>query len=80
MADPADTTVDPAEVERFSRIAEEWWNPTGKFAPLHRLNPVRIAYIRDRAAAHWQRDALSGTLYSGTSEMQRKIIARCLGL
>jgi len=67
MADPADTTVDPAEVERFSRIAEEWWNPTGKFAPLHRLNPVRIAYIRDRAAAHWQRDALSGTPLRGLS-------------
>src|SRR5215813_10129041 len=67
MADPADTTVAPAELERFSRIAEEWWNPTGKFAPLHRLNPVRIAYIRDRAAAHWQRDALSGTPLQGLS-------------
>jgi 2-polyprenyl-6-hydroxyphenyl methylase/3-demethylubiquinone-9 3-methyltransferase len=56
----ASTTVDPAEIERFSRIAEEWWDPAGKFAPLHQLNPVRIGYIRDRAAAHWQRDALSG--------------------
>lgn len=57
---PTDGTVDPAEIERFSRIADEWWDPTGKFAPLHRLNPVRIAYIRDRVAAHWQRDALNG--------------------
>ncbi|MBS0548459.1 MAG: bifunctional 2-polyprenyl-6-hydroxyphenol methylase/3-demethylubiquinol 3-O-methyltransferase UbiG [Proteobacteria bacterium] len=56
----ASTTVDPAEIERFSRIAEEWWDPAGKFAPLHRLNPVRIGFVRDRAAAHWQRDALSG--------------------
>src|SRR3954465_3116918 len=54
------STVDPAEVERFSRIAEEWWDPTGKFAPLHRLGPVRIGYLRDRAAAHWGREALSG--------------------
>ena len=64
---PHSSTVDPAEIERFSRIAEEWWDPTGKFAPLHRLNPVRIGYIRDRAAAHWQRDALSGTPLQGLS-------------
>src|SRR5215470_8600312 len=67
MADPADTTVDPAEVERFSRIAAEWWDPTGKFAPLHRLNPVRIGFIRDRAAAHWQRDPLSDAPLQGRS-------------
>jgi len=60
-------TVDPAEVERFSRIADEWWDPAGKFAPLHRLNPVRIGYVRDRAAAHWQRDALSGHPLDGLS-------------
>jgi 2-polyprenyl-6-hydroxyphenyl methylase / 3-demethylubiquinone-9 3-methyltransferase len=61
----ASTTVDPAEIERFSRIAEEWWDPAGKFAPLHQLNPVRIGYIRDRAAAHWRRDALSGAPLAG---------------
>ena len=64
---PPAGTVDPAEVERFSRIADEWWDPRGKFAPLHRLNPVRIGYIRDRAAAHWQRDALSGRPLDGLS-------------
>jgi 2-polyprenyl-6-hydroxyphenyl methylase/3-demethylubiquinone-9 3-methyltransferase len=53
------TTVDPAEVDRFSRMADEWWDADGKFAPLHRLNPVRIGYVRDRAAAHLQRDPLS---------------------
>ena len=52
MAAITPSTVDPAEVERFSRIAEEWWDPAGKFAPLHRLNPVRLGYIRDRAATH----------------------------
>ncbi|MCA0245746.1 MAG: bifunctional 2-polyprenyl-6-hydroxyphenol methylase/3-demethylubiquinol 3-O-methyltransferase UbiG [Proteobacteria bacterium] len=64
---PAAGTVDPADVERFSRIADEWWDPRGKFAPLHRLNPVRIGYIRDRAAAHWQRDALTGRPLDGLS-------------
>jgi 2-polyprenyl-6-hydroxyphenyl methylase/3-demethylubiquinone-9 3-methyltransferase len=61
MAETAHSTVDEAEIERFSRIAEEWWDPNGKFAPLHRLNPLRLGYIRDRAARHWQRDPVSGS-------------------
>jgi len=64
---PQASTIDPAEVERFARIAEEWWDPSGKFAPLHRLNPVRLAYIRDRCALHWNRDALSGLPLEGRS-------------
>ena len=67
MANSAHTTVDPAEIERFSRIAGEWWDPAGKFAPLHRLNPLRIGYIRDRAAAHWKRDPLAGAPLQGLS-------------
>jgi len=67
MAETAHSTVDSAEIERFSRIAEEWWDPKGKFAPLHRLNPVRLGYIRDRAAAHWRRDPLSGAPLEGLS-------------
>lgn len=38
-------TTDPAEIERFSRIAEEWWNPTGKFSPLHAMNEARVEWI-----------------------------------
>jgi len=64
---PTAGTVDPADVERFSRIADEWWDPTGKFAPLHRLNPLRIGYVRDRVAAHWQRDPLGGDPLQGLS-------------
>jgi 2-polyprenyl-6-hydroxyphenyl methylase/3-demethylubiquinone-9 3-methyltransferase len=67
MADRAHSTVDEGEIERFSRIAEEWWDPKGKFAPLHRLNPLRLGYIRDRAAAHWQRDPLGGSPLEGLS-------------
>ena len=44
-------TVDPAEVERFSALAAEWWDPRGKMAPLHKFNPVRLGYIRDQACA-----------------------------
>jgi 2-polyprenyl-6-hydroxyphenyl methylase/3-demethylubiquinone-9 3-methyltransferase len=52
----ARSSIDPAEVERFSRIAAEWWDPRGKFAPLHKFNPVRLAFIRDQALYRFQRD------------------------
>jgi 2-polyprenyl-6-hydroxyphenyl methylase/3-demethylubiquinone-9 3-methyltransferase len=51
------TSVDPAEVARFERLARTWWDPNGPMRPLHRLNPVRLAYIRDRITAHFGRDA-----------------------
>ena len=40
-------TLDKKEIEKFSKIAEEWWNPSGKFKPLHKFNPIRIKYIKD---------------------------------
>jgi 2-polyprenyl-6-hydroxyphenyl methylase / 3-demethylubiquinone-9 3-methyltransferase len=49
-------SVDPAEIAKFTAIAEAWWDPEGKFRPLHRLNPTRLAYIRDAAAARFGRD------------------------
>ena len=50
------SSVDEAEVERFSRHAADWWNPRGPMAALHKFNPVRLGYIRDQAAAHFGRD------------------------
>lgn len=50
-------TVDPSEIARFAAMAAEWWDLNGKFRPLHRLNPVRLAYIRDHLCAHFNRDA-----------------------
>jgi len=52
----AEASVDAAEVERFSRLAGEWWNPRGKMAVLHRFNPVRLAYIRDAACRQFGRN------------------------
>jgi 2-polyprenyl-6-hydroxyphenyl methylase/3-demethylubiquinone-9 3-methyltransferase len=49
--------VDEREVERFSQLAAEWWNPRGKFRPLHLFNPVRLALIRSVAAEHFSREA-----------------------
>jgi len=50
------SSVDAAEVERFSRHAADWWDTRGPMAALHKFNPVRLAYIRDQAAAHFDRD------------------------
>jgi len=48
-------SIDPQEVAKFSALAEEWWDPAGKFRPLHRFNPTRLGFIRDRAAARFGR-------------------------
>ena len=41
------STINKEEIDKFSKMAEEWWNPEGKFKPLHKFNPIRIKYIRD---------------------------------
>jgi 2-polyprenyl-6-hydroxyphenyl methylase/3-demethylubiquinone-9 3-methyltransferase len=51
-----ETSILPAEVEQFARLASDWWDPNGASAMLHKLNPVRLAYIRDRINQHWQVD------------------------
>jgi 2-polyprenyl-6-hydroxyphenyl methylase/3-demethylubiquinone-9 3-methyltransferase len=61
------TSVDEADVERFSRIAAEWWDPTGKFAPLHRFNPVRLQFIREHALVAFGRDAAKRRPFEGLS-------------
>jgi 2-polyprenyl-6-hydroxyphenyl methylase/3-demethylubiquinone-9 3-methyltransferase len=50
------STVDHAEIAKFEAMADAWWDPTGKFRPLHRLNPVRVRFIRDRLAKSVGRD------------------------
>lgn len=59
MSEQARSTIDQSEVDRFSAMAAEWWDPTGKFRPLHKINPVRLAYIRDKAAENFGRDPKS---------------------
>jgi 2-polyprenyl-6-hydroxyphenyl methylase/3-demethylubiquinone-9 3-methyltransferase len=61
------SSIDPAEVAKFSALAEEWWDPKGKFAPLHKFNPVRLGFIRETAAAHFGRDARSLRPFDGLS-------------
>jgi 2-polyprenyl-6-hydroxyphenyl methylase/3-demethylubiquinone-9 3-methyltransferase len=59
------SSIDPEEVERFSRIAAEWWDPKGKFAPLHRFNPVRLSFIREQALVRFGRDANARKPFEG---------------
>src|SRR5260370_2580577 len=49
-------TMEEEEAARFSRMSGQWWDARGPMAALHKFNPVRLAYIRDRAAAHFDRD------------------------
>ncbi|MCI4645365.1 MAG: bifunctional 2-polyprenyl-6-hydroxyphenol methylase/3-demethylubiquinol 3-O-methyltransferase UbiG [Hyphomonadaceae bacterium] len=49
-------SIDPEEVAKFTAMAADWWNPKGKFRPLHKFNPVRLGYIRDAAVAHFGLD------------------------
>ncbi len=65
MNEAAKTTIDQSEVDRFSAMAAEWWSPTGKFKPLHKFNPVRLAYIRDKAAENFSRNPKSAKPLEG---------------
>ena len=51
-------SIDEAEVEKFSAMATQWWDPAGKFAPLHKFNPVRLQFIREVASSHFGRSGL----------------------
>jgi 2-polyprenyl-6-hydroxyphenyl methylase/3-demethylubiquinone-9 3-methyltransferase len=61
----ASPSVDAGEVAKFSALAEEWWDPTGKFAPLHKFNPVRLRFIRDQVARHFRREGQSLKPFEG---------------
>ena len=50
------TTINKAEINKFTKIAEEWWNPEGKFKPLHKFNPTRIKYIKENIINHFKKN------------------------
>ncbi|MGH1419183.1 MAG: bifunctional 2-polyprenyl-6-hydroxyphenol methylase/3-demethylubiquinol 3-O-methyltransferase UbiG [Hyphomicrobiaceae bacterium] len=53
MTAHSSATLDTAEVDRFNALASEWWDPTGKFRPLHKLGPARLGFIRDACFSHF---------------------------
>jgi len=61
----ASSTVDPAEVAKFEAMAAEWWNPNGKFKPLHMLNPCRLDYITSQIASEFDRDIAAPMPFAG---------------
>ncbi|MDO1584141.1 bifunctional 2-polyprenyl-6-hydroxyphenol methylase/3-demethylubiquinol 3-O-methyltransferase UbiG [Rhizobium oryzicola] len=65
MAETLTGTIDQSEVDRFSAMAAEWWNPTGKFKPLHKFNPVRLNYIREHVCRNFGRDVRSHKAFDG---------------
>jgi 2-polyprenyl-6-hydroxyphenyl methylase / 3-demethylubiquinone-9 3-methyltransferase len=65
----AGTTIVREEAERFGALAADWWDPNGRSAMLHKLNPVRLKYIRDRIDQHWQGDECSRTPLEGKTAL-----------
>ena len=61
------TTINQAEIAKFTAMAEEWWDPKGKFKPLHKFNPVRLGYIREHLLAHFGRDGADLRPFEGLS-------------
>lgn len=60
-------TIDAAEVAKFDRLAADWWDPEGPMKPLHRINPVRLGWLRETAAAHFGRDSRAIRPFEGLS-------------
>ena len=63
------TSILPEEAARFGALASDWWDPDGRSAMLHKLNPVRLKYIRDRLDQHWQGDECSRTPLAGKTAL-----------
>lgn len=64
---PNAKTLDPDEVRRFAELADQWWDPEGPLRPLHRINPVRLTYIRDHLCSHFGRDPKMAQSLAGLS-------------
>ncbi len=61
----AASTINDEEVKKFSDLAEQWWDPSGQFKPLHKFNPVRLAYIREQVLAHFSLDGTKRFAFEG---------------
>src|SRR5882762_8317626 len=61
----APLSIDPAEIAHFEALAEQWWDPHGKFGILHKFNPARLGFIREAVGAHFNRDPASLAPFAG---------------
>ena len=71
-----DTTINDDEIAKFSAMADEWWDPKGKFKPLHKFNPVRLGYIRDKAIAHFGKDGTRAPAARGPAHPRHRLRRR----
>ena len=69
MSAAATSSIDPDEVARFSALAAKWWDPHGEFAPLHRINPVRLGFIREQTLTRFGRDGGLRRPFEGLSAL-----------
>jgi len=65
VQDASASSVDASEVAKFSKLSDEWWDPKGKMAPLHKINPLRLSYIRDAACRKFDRNVRSLNCLAG---------------
>ena len=65
LAMESNSTIDADEIARFAALADEWWDPRGSFQSLHKFNPIRLQFIRDRLAAHHEHNPLAPTPLEG---------------
>ena len=71
-----ETSIVPEEAERFGKLADDWWDPDGSSAMLHKLNPVRLKYVRDQIDQHWQGDECSRTPLDGQDRARCRLRRR----
>ncbi|MES1156135.1 MAG: bifunctional 2-polyprenyl-6-hydroxyphenol methylase/3-demethylubiquinol 3-O-methyltransferase UbiG [Alphaproteobacteria bacterium] len=69
MPPPPASSLDPAEIEKFSALAKQWWDPNGPFGALHRMNPVRLGFIREKAAKHFPTPPAKRTPFAGLTAL-----------
>jgi 2-polyprenyl-3-methyl-5-hydroxy-6-metoxy-1,4-benzoquinol methylase len=72
------STVDPAEIAKFSKLSDEWWDPNGNMAPLHKINPLRLTYIRDAACRKFERNVKSLNSADTRYRLRRRIAVRAV--
>src|ERR687885_438963 len=65
----AETSILPGEARLFGELASDWWDPNGRSAMLHKLNPVRLKYVRDQIDQHWQSDECNRTPLEGKAAL-----------
>ncbi|MBO9714458.1 bifunctional 2-polyprenyl-6-hydroxyphenol methylase/3-demethylubiquinol 3-O-methyltransferase UbiG [Sphingomonas sp.] len=69
MALATKATIDPREAEHFGKLAADWWDPKGSSAMLHRLNPARLAYLREAVDLHWSGDGIGFSPLAGKTAL-----------